>query len=66
MDDNVHLQNSLQLVKKLQEEKKEFEYMPYPGGRHGWRNLPGQDTHSKQENMRFIYRYLLRSEMPKP
>lgn len=65
MDDNVHLQNSLQLVKKLQEKKKQFEFMVYPGGRHGWRNLPGQDAHSTNENNRFIYKYLLEKEIPK-
>ena len=64
MDDNVHLQNSLQLVKKLQEKKKHFEFMVYPGGRHGWRNLPGQDAHSTNEIARFIYRHLLNKEMP--
>lgn len=64
MDDNVHLQNSLQLVKALQEQKKRFEFMPYPGGRHGWRNLRQQDAHSWNDNAAFIYKYLLRKEMP--
>lgn len=64
MDDNVHVQNSLQLVKKLQEKKKHFEFMLYPGGRHGWRNLPAQDLHSTNEINRFIYQYLLNKEMP--
>jgi dipeptidyl-peptidase 4 len=65
MDDNVHVQNSLQFVKKLQEKKKHFEFMLYPGGRHGWRNLPNQDAHSTNENNLFIYQYLLGKEMPK-
>jgi dipeptidyl-peptidase 4 len=65
MDDNVHVQNSLQLVKKLQEQKKHFEFMLYPGGRHGWRNLPNQDAHSANEVSMFIYKYLLEREMPK-
>ncbi len=65
MDDNVHVQNSLQLVKKLQEKKKHFEFMLYPGGRHGWRNLPNQDAHSANEIATFIYKYLLEKEMPK-
>jgi len=64
MDDNVHIQNSLQLVKALQEQKKRFEFMPYPGGRHGWRNLRQQDAHSWNDNAAFIYKYLLRKEMP--
>jgi dipeptidyl-peptidase-4 len=64
MDDNVHVQNSMQLVKKLQENKKQFEFMLYPGGRHGWRNLPGQDAHSFNEIVLFIYRYLLGKPIP--
>jgi dipeptidyl-peptidase-4 len=65
MDDNVHMQNSMQLVKKLQEKRKHFEFMLYPGGRHGWRNLPGQDAHSTNENNLFIYKHLLEKEVPK-
>ena len=34
-DDNVHLQNTLQLVEALQEADKDFEMMLYPGSRHG-------------------------------
>jgi dipeptidyl-peptidase-4 len=62
MDDNVHLQNSLQLVKKLQESKKHFEFMVYPGGRHGWGGP--QSAHSTNENNLFIYKNLLKKEMP--
>jgi dipeptidyl-peptidase 4 len=36
MDDNVHMQNSIYLISKLQDEGKSFEFMLYPGGRHGW------------------------------
>jgi dipeptidyl-peptidase-4 len=35
IDDNVHLQNSLQLIGRLQELNKDFEMMLYPGNRHG-------------------------------
>jgi dipeptidyl-peptidase-4 len=62
MDDNVHLQNSLQLVKKLQESKKHFEFMVYPGGRHGWGGP--QSAHSTNENNLFMYKNLLKKEMP--
>lgn len=63
MDDNVHMQNSIQLIKKLEERKKHFEFMLYPGGRHGW---PGnQQAHSQNENNMFIYKNLLEKEMPK-
>ena len=62
MDDNVHLQNSLQLVKKLQDVKKHFEFMVYPGGRHGWGG--NQQFHSSNENNAFIYKNLLKKEVP--
>lgn len=62
MDDNVHMQNSIQLVKKLQDMKKEFEFMVYPGGRHGWGG--NQRLHEQNMANRFIYRYLLGKEMP--
>ena len=35
-DDNVHMQNSIQLLSSLQDNGKEVEFMLYPGGRHGW------------------------------
>jgi dipeptidyl-peptidase-4 len=63
MDDNVHMQNSIQLVRKLQEGKKHFEFMLYPGGRHGWGG--NSSVHSTNENNLFIYKNLLRKEMPK-
>ena len=36
MDDNVHMQNAIQFVDKLQDLGKDFEMMLYPGERHGW------------------------------
>lgn len=36
MDDNVHLQNSLYLISRLQDQESPFEFMIYPGQRHGW------------------------------
>ena len=37
IDDNVHMQNSLWLISKLQDEGKTFQFMIYPGERHGFR-----------------------------
>ncbi len=36
MDDNVHMQNSIYLISRLQDAGKSFEFMLYPNGRHGW------------------------------
>lgn len=62
MDDNVHMQNSIQLIDTLQEMGKHFEFMVYPGGRHGWGGAKG--AHSRAESMRFYYRYLLEKPFP--
>jgi dipeptidyl aminopeptidase/acylaminoacyl peptidase len=35
MDDNVHVQNTVQLVEELQKADKDFEVMIYPRARHG-------------------------------
>jgi dipeptidyl-peptidase 4 len=62
IDENVHLQNSLQLVSKLQDLKKTFEFMVYPTGRHGWRGA--KNDHFTNLKTRFIYKYLLEKEAP--
>lgn len=36
MDDNVHMQHIIQFVDTLTELKKDFQFMLYPNGRHGW------------------------------
>jgi dipeptidyl-peptidase-4 len=51
IDDNVHLQNSMQLISKLQDEGKEFELMIYPGNRHGIRGAKGR--HNQQLGLNF-------------
>ena len=44
MDDNVHMQNTLQLARALQSAGKTFSMMMYPGVRHGFEN-PRQLRH---------------------
>ncbi len=62
IDDNVHMQNSLQLISKLEDNKKQFEFMIYPGGRHGW---PGnKQLHFQNLKTNFIYKYLLEKKVP--
>lgn len=56
-DDNVHFQNTLQLVKALQEEGKQFELMIYPDGMHGYRGAQGD--HSWEADKVFWKKYLL-------
>ncbi len=40
MDDNVHMQNTTQLVYELQKANKQFDLMIYPTQRHGVTNPP--------------------------
>lgn len=57
MDDNVHQQNTIQLVNELQKHNKQFELMLYPGQRHGIVN-PQQTRHMYQMMTDFILRNL--------
>ena len=50
MDDNVHVQNSIQLIDKLQDAKKEFEMMFYPNERHGWGGAKGRHLQALEES----------------
>jgi dipeptidyl-peptidase 4 len=44
-DDNVHAQNSMQVIQKFQEMNKPFELMLYPGKDHSMRGRrPGNVT----------------------
>ncbi len=63
IDDNVHMQNSIQFISKLQDLKKDFEFMPYSGGRHGWGGNKG--LHYQNLKTKFIYKYLLEKDVPK-
>jgi dipeptidyl-peptidase-4 len=54
MDDNVHMQNSIYLISRLEDEGKVFEFMLYPEGRHGWGGAKA--THSKNEANNFWLR----------
>ncbi len=62
MDDNVHMQNSIQLVNKLQDLNKHFEFMLYPGERHSIRGSKAR--HSSQETTRFLYTHFLEKPLP--
>ena len=64
-DDNVHMQNSIQLISALEDKGKDFEFMLYPDGRHGWGNLPAKNNHFTNLKTKFIYKYLLEKPVPK-
>lgn len=50
MDDNVHMQNTIQLIDKIQDAGKSVELMLYPGERHGIRKK--REVNSR-ENLNF-------------
>jgi len=62
MDDNVHMQNTIQLIDKLENLNKHFELMIYPGGRHGWGGV--KSAHDLSERIRFYYTNLLNKPVP--
>jgi dipeptidyl-peptidase 4 len=57
IDDNVHLQNTMQLVYELQKAGKQFDLMLYPTARHGVTN-PVQVRHMRQMMTDFILKNL--------
>lgn len=62
-DDNVHMQNTMQLIEALQLAGKQFDLMLYPGGFHGYRGK--QSMHSNKGDYIFWYKHLLDKEAPK-
>ena len=55
-DDNVHYQNTLQLIDALQKIGASFDFMVYPDGMHGYRGYQG--AHFQAENNAFWLKYL--------
>ena len=54
IDDNVHMQNSIQFITELQKLNKDFEMMLYPNFRHGV-GMP----HATRERVKFWFKYFL-------
>lgn len=61
-DNNAHPQNILQLIDRLQDLNRSFEFMLYPGERHGFHGKKW--LHNKNECARFYYQYLLNKKVP--
>ena len=57
MDDNVHLQSTLQFVYELQKAGKQFDLMLYPRSRHGVRD-PELNLHLRRKMLDFIFEHL--------
>ena len=55
-DDNVHHQNTLQLLDVMHKEGKKFDFMIYPDGMHGYYGYQGD--HFKKANKEFWLKYL--------
>ena len=56
-DDNVHHQNTLQLLDAMHKTGKKFDFMIYPDGLHGYRGYQG--AHFEAANQEFWRTYLL-------
>ena len=56
-DDNVHHQNTLQLLDALHRKGKKFDFMIYPDGMHGYYGYQG--THFLEANRAFWLKYLV-------
>ena len=56
-DDNVHHQNTLQLLDAMHKAGKKFDFMIYPDGMHGYRGYQG--SHFNAANREFWLKYLL-------
>ncbi|MEF9987038.1 MAG: DPP IV N-terminal domain-containing protein [Bacteroidales bacterium] len=61
-DDNVHMQNTIQLVNALEDNRKQFELSLYPGEYHGYRGE--KSLQSDDADYIFWYRYLLDKDAP--
>ncbi len=53
VDDNVHMQNSIQFIYVLQKAGKQFEFMTYPKSRHGVTD-PKLQRHMRELMLKFI------------
>ncbi|MBN1831604.1 MAG: S9 family peptidase [Deltaproteobacteria bacterium] len=60
-DDNVHMQNTMQLISKLENMYKDFDLMIYPGQRHSI--SPPKQNHLNREIVRFWFRHFLDKEL---
>lgn len=60
LDDNVHMQNTIQFIDKLEDLDKDFSMLLYPNKRHGWGGP--KRTHLMRESTQFWFRNFLGKE----
>jgi dipeptidyl-peptidase-4 len=61
MDDNVHMQNTIQLIDSFEDLNKDFDLMLYPNSRHGI-GYPKRN-HSVRESTQFWFHHFLDQEL---
>lgn len=65
VDDNVHINNTMQFAKALQEAGKPFQMMIYPDNQHSIRD-PQQARHLRKIMTDFLLQHLHPPQVPKP
>jgi dipeptidyl-peptidase-4 len=60
-DDNVHMQNTMQFISKLEDINKDFDLMIYPSQRHSI--VSAKRNHLNREIVRFWFRHFLDKEL---
>ena len=61
LDDNVHMQNTIQFIDKLEDLDKEFSMLLYPNKRHGWGGP--KRTHLTRVSTQFWFKHFLDKEL---
>jgi dipeptidyl-peptidase-4 len=61
-DENVHVQNTFQLISLLEDLYKDVELMVYPESRHGYRGT--KLWYSRNRSAEFVYNYLIEKPVP--
>jgi dipeptidyl-peptidase-4 len=62
IDENVHVQNTFQLVSELEDKNKYFDLVIYPSNRHGYGGAKA--SHFRNLQIKFIYEHLLKKAVP--
>jgi dipeptidyl-peptidase-4 len=62
IDENVHVQNTFQLVSEFEDKNKYFDLVIYPSNRHGYGGA--KSAHFRNLQIKFIYEHLLKKPVP--